>query len=210
MPIYERALLLLGCFLHRERRSQEGGTSASVGSTMPWTGTTVLGCLRDGVAAVACDGQVTADVVILKASARKIRRLYEGRVLAGFAGGAADGLHLFERFEAQLEAHRGRLQRAAVELAKEWRSDKVLRRLEAQLIALDRDHAFLVSGQGDVLEPDDGIVAIGAGAPYALAAARALLRCGQNLEVSALVRDALEIASGICIFTNSNIQVEQL
>jgi ATP-dependent HslUV protease subunit HslV len=170
----------------------------------------VIGCLRDGQAAIACDGQVTADTVILKASARKVRRLYKGRVLAGFAGGAADGLHLFERFESQLETHRGRLQRAAVELAKEWRSDKFLRRLEAQLIAIDGDHAFLISGIGDVLEPDDGIVAIGSGAPYAMAAGRALLRCGQDMEVPALVREALQIASEICIFTNSNILVEQL
>jgi ATP-dependent HslUV protease, peptidase subunit HslV len=175
-----------------------------------WHGTTVIGCLREGHAAIASDGQVTADAVILKAGARKIRRLYNGHVLAGFAGGAADGLHLFERFEAQLEAHRGRLQRAAVELAKEWRSDRVLRRLEAQLVALDNEHAFLLSGQGDVLEPDDGIVAIGSGAPYALAACRALVRFVPGITAAGAVEEALKIAAEICIYTNDQIQIEQL
>ncbi len=176
----------------------------------PWRGTTVIGCLRAGRAAIASDGQVTAEAVILKAGARKIRRLYNGRVLAGFAGGAADGLHLFERFEAQLEAHRGRLQRAAVELAKEWRSDRVLRRLEAQLVALDGEHAFLLSGLGDVLEPDDGIVAIGSGAPYALAACRALVRFVPDITAARAVEEALKIAAEICVYTNDRIHVEQL
>lgn len=175
-----------------------------------WIGTTVIGCLRDGHAAIACDGQVTADTIILKSGARKIRRLYHGKIIAGFAGGAADGLHLFERFESQLEAHRGRLQRAAVELAKEWRSDKMLRRLEAQLIALDKEHAFLLSGSGDVLEPDDGIVAIGSGAPYALAACRALIGFGKKMSAASLVRASMGIASGICVYTNDQIQLEQL
>jgi len=181
-----------------------------VSGTEQWRGTTVIGCVRGGVAAIASDGQVTADAIVIKARARKIRRLYEGRVLAGFAGGAADGLHLFERFEAQLEAHRGRLQRAAVELAKEWRSDKFLRRLEAQLIALDREQAFLLSGQGDVLEPDDGIVAIGSGAPYALAACRALQRHAPSFDAPQLVRASLEVAAGICVYTNQEIELEQL
>ena len=172
--------------------------------------TTVIGCIADGCAAIACDGQVSTDTIILKGKARKIRRLYHGRVLAGFAGGAADGLHLFERFESQLEAHRGRLQRASVELAKEWRSDKVLRRLEAQLIALDKEHAFLLSGLGDVLEPDDGIVAIGSGAPYAVAACRALARHAGEMSVTEKVREALRIASEICVYTNSEIRVEEL
>ncbi len=175
-----------------------------------WHGTTVLGCVWKGQAAIACDGQVTADTVILKAGARKIRRLFNGKVLAGFAGGAADGLHLFERFEAQLEAHRGRLQRAAVELAKEWRSDKMLRRLEAQLVALDGEHAFLLSGVGDVLEPDDGIVAIGSGAPYALAACRALTRFNAQITAAEAVSEALKIAAEICVYTNDQIRIEQL
>ncbi len=175
-----------------------------------WHGTTVIGCLREGHAAIASDGQVTAEAVILKSGARKIRRLYNGRVLAGFAGGAADGLHLFERFEAQLEAHRGQLQRAAVELAKEWRSDRVLRRLEAQLVALDGEHAFLLSGLGDVLEPDDGIVAIGSGAPYALAACRALVRFVPGITAAGAVEEALKIAAEICVYTNDRIQIEQL
>jgi len=172
--------------------------------------TTVIGCVRNGRAALGCDGQVTLGQTIVKSGARKIRRLYEGRVLAGFAGGAADGLHLFERFERQLEAHGGRMQRAAVELAKEWRSDRILRRLEAQLIVLDACQAFLLSGAGDVIEPDDGIVAIGAGAPYALAACRALLRHGGEMAVGTAVRHALEIAAEICIYTNSSLHLEEL
>lgn len=175
-----------------------------------WRGTTVIGCVREGAAAIACDGQVTLGTTVLKRSARKIRRLYEGRVLAGFAGGAADGLHLFERFEQHLETQRGRLQRAALELAKEWRSDRILRRLDAQLIALDAEHAFLISGAGDILEPDDGIVAIGAGAPYALAACRALTRHAGHLPAEEAVRRSLEIAAEICIYTNDAIQSERL
>lgn len=177
---------------------------------MRMLGTTVIACTRGGEAAIACDGQVTAGGMILKRGARKIRRLYEGRVLAGFAGGAADGLHLFERFELQLETHGGRLPRAALELAKEWRSDRLLRRLDAQLIALDAEHAFLISGAGDILEPDDGLVAIGAGAPYALAASRALLRHAGPLSVEEVVRHALTITAEICVYTNDAIQVERL
>jgi len=190
--------------------TQGGANPRARGSHRRWHGTTVIGCLRAGHAAIASDGQVTADAVILKAGARKIRRIHNGRVLAGFAGGAADGLHLFERFEAQLEAHRGRLQRAAIELAKEWRSDRVLRRLEAQLVALDNEHAFLLSGLGDVLEPDDGIVAIGSGAPYALAACRALVRFVPDMSAASAVEEALKIAAEICVYTNDRIQIEQL
>jgi ATP-dependent HslUV protease subunit HslV len=177
---------------------------------MRMLGTTVIACTRGGEAAIACDGQVTAGGMILKRGARKIRRLYDGRVLAGFAGGAADGLHLFERFELQLETHGGRLPRAALELAKEWRSDRLLRRLDAQLVALDGEHAFLISGAGDILEPDDGLVAIGAGAPYALAASRALLRHAGSLGVEEILRQALTITAEICIYTNDAIQVERL
>lgn len=181
-----------------------------MGNIAPWSGTTVIGCLHEGHAALGADGQVTADTVIIKAHARKVHRLYQGKILAGFAGGAADGLHLFERFELQLEAHRGRLQRAAMELAKEWRSDKILRRLEAQLVAMDDQHAFLLSGMGDVLEPDDGIVAIGSGAPYALAACRALVRSGAQRTAGEIVRESLTIASEICVYTNAEIQLEEL
>ncbi|MFH1143077.1 MAG: ATP-dependent protease subunit HslV [Candidatus Eisenbacteria bacterium] len=172
--------------------------------------TTVIGCVRNGRAAIVCDGQVTLGAVVVKAGARKIRRIHHGKVLAGFAGGAADGLHLFERFEAQLEAHRGQLQRAAVELAKEWRSDRVLRRLDAQLVALDREHAFLLTGAGDLIEPDDGIVAIGAGAPYALAACRALIRGVPAVSAGDAVRQALGIAAEICIYTNQTVHCEEL
>jgi len=173
-------------------------------------GTTVIGYVRDGKAAVACDGQVTAERTIIKATARKIRLLHHGQILAGFAGGAADGLHLFERFESLLEAHGGRLQRAAVEFAKEWRSDRVLRRLEAQLVVLNREQAFLLSGAGDILEPDDGIAAIGAGAPYALAACRTLLRFVPDMSVGDCLRESLRIAAEICIYTNEVIQLEEL
>jgi len=177
---------------------------------MSMRATSVIGCVRSGRAAIACDGQVTLGAIVVKANARKIRRLYHGQVLAGFAGGAADGLHLFERFETQLEGHRGQLQRAAVELAKEWRSDRVLRRLEAQLIVLDREHAFLLTGAGDLIEPDDGILAIGSGAPYALAACRALTRALPDLPAGDAVRRALEIAAEICIYTNATIHTEEL
>lgn len=173
-------------------------------------GTTVIGCVRDGRAAIASDGQVTAGEVIIKAHARKIRSLYHGQVLAGFAGGAADGLRLFERFEALLDQHRGRLANAAVDFAKEWRSDRVLRRLEAQLVALDRERGFLLSGAGDILEPDDGILAIGAGGPYALAACRALQRAKSALTLPEQLREALRIAAEISIYTNEAIQVEEL
>lgn len=177
---------------------------------MELRGTTVIACVEAGRAAIACDGQVTAGATVIKTTARKVRALHQGSVLAGFAGGAADGLRLFERFEALLERHRGRLERAAVEFAKEWRSDRVLRRLEAQLVAIDRERAFLLSGAGDILEPDDGIVAIGAGAPYALAACRALARHAPGDSIAARLRAAMAITAEICIYTNDVIHVEQL
>lgn len=164
---------------------------------------------RNGRVAMAGDGQVTLGSTVLKHGARKIRRLYHDRVLAGFAGGVADAFALFERFEKKLEEYGGNLPRAAVQLAKEWRMDKVLRRLEAMLVVADTRHLLLISGSGEVIEPDDGIVAIGSGGPYALAAARALLR-HTSLDAAAIVREAMAIAAGICIYTNEQITVDEL
>ena len=166
--------------------------------------TTILGLVIDGQAALGGDGQVTFGHTILKSTARKIRRLHHGEVLAGFAGSAADGLQLFERFEAKLESCHGNLKKAAVELAKDWRSDRVLRRLAAQLALVSSEQALLVSGSGDVIEPDDGIVAIGSGGPYALAACRALRR-HSSLSVAATVTEALRVASELCIYTGGTI-----
>jgi ATP-dependent HslUV protease subunit HslV len=168
--------------------------------------TTILGVRGSGRAALGGDGQVTVGQTVIKSGARKVRTLRNGTVLAGFAGAAADGFTLFERFESKLEEHGGRLPRAAVELAKDWRSDRVLRRLDALLAVTDLEHAFVISGTGDVVEPDDGIVAIGSGGPYALAAARAL-RDASSLDPAEIVRRALEIAAGICIYTNSQLSV---
>ncbi len=172
-------------------------------------GTTILCVRRDARVAMAGDGQVTFGQTILKANARKIRRLYHDRVLAGFAGGTADAFTLAERFEEKLEKHNGQLARAAVELARDWRSDRILRRLEAMLAVADRDRAFLISGNGDVLEPEDGLIAIGSGGPYAQAAAQALLR-HTDLDAPSLCREAINIAAGICIYTNREILVEEL
>lgn len=172
-------------------------------------GTTILAVRRDGQAALAGDGQVTLGQTAVKHTARKIRRLHNGQVLAGFAGSTADALTLFARFEAKIEEHRGHLDRAAVELAKDWRTDKFLRRLEAFVIALDKDSLFLISGSGDVLTPDDDVAAVGSGGPFALAAARALLR-HSNLDAAALAQEAMQIAASICIYTNDHISVETL
>ena len=172
-------------------------------------GTTILSVRRHGRVALGGDGQVTAGATILKQRARKIRRLYKDRVLAGFAGATADALTLFGRFESKLEEYGGNLLRAAVELAKEWRTDKVLRRLEAMMIAVNAEHSLILSGTGDVVEPDDGVVAIGSGGPYAQAAARALTR-HTDMEAAAIVREALEITSEICIYTNREFTVEEL
>jgi ATP-dependent HslUV protease subunit HslV len=171
--------------------------------------TTVL-CLRHrGQVAIAGDGQVTIGQTIVKAGARKIRKLYHDHVLAGFAGAAADAFTLFQRFEGKLEEHRGNLSRAAVELAKDWRADRVLRRLEALLAVADRDHSFIVSGTGDLIEPDDGLIGIGSGGPYALAAARALV-ARADLDAESIVTEAMRIAAGICIYTNDHVTVETL
>jgi ATP-dependent HslUV protease subunit HslV len=172
-------------------------------------GTTIIAVKRDGRVALGGDGQVTFGNTIMKAGARKIRRLYSDQVLAGFAGSVADSLTLFDRFEQKLDEYRGNLQRAAVELTKEWRLDKYLRRLEAMLIVADKGQILIISGSGEVIEPDDDIAAIGSGGPYALAAARAML-AHTSLDASQIAQSALEIAASICVYTNNCITVEQL
>ena len=158
---------------------------------------------------MAGDGQVTIADIVVKQGARKIRKLYNERVLAGFAGSAADGMALFSKFESKLEEFRGNLKRASVELAKEWRTDRILRRLEALLIVSDPENSYLISGSGDLIEPDDGILAIGSGGAYALAAARALLHYS-NLSATEICKESMRIAADICIYTNSSILVEEL
>jgi ATP-dependent HslUV protease, peptidase subunit HslV len=171
--------------------------------------TTILAVRHRDRSVLAGDGQVTFGSTIVKQSARKIRRLYNDRILAGFAGSAADSFALFSRFESKLEQYRGNLERSAVELAKDWRSDRILRRLEAMLIVLDKTSMFLLSGTGDLIEPDDGIVAIGSGGPYALAAAKALA-ANTDLDARAIAEKAMTIAGEICIYTNQNVAVEEL
>jgi len=171
--------------------------------------TTILGLRHKGQVAVAGDGQVTIGQTVMKHSATKIRRLYNGKIIAGFAGAAADAFTLFERFEEKLERYSGNLPKSAVELAKDWRSDRYLRRLEALLAVLDHKNTFIISGTGDIIEPDDGIAAIGSGGPYALAAARSLLKYS-GLSAAEIAREALQTASEICIYTNDNITIEVL
>ena len=172
-------------------------------------GTTILSVRRDGAVALGGDGQVTLGNVVVKATARKIRRLYHDKVLAGFAGATADAFTLFERFEAKLEKHQGHLVRSAVELAKDWRSDRVLRRLEAMLAIVDAQSSLIITGTGDVLEPELGIVAIGSGGSYAQSAARALL-LHSSLSAEAIVKESLTIAGDLCIYTNQNHVIETL
>jgi ATP-dependent HslUV protease subunit HslV len=172
-------------------------------------GTTILSVRRGNSVAMAGDGQVTLGNIVIKASARKVRRLYNGRILAGFAGGTADAFTLFERFEAKLDKHQGNLLRSAVELAKDWRSDRALRRLEAMLSVADKEVSLIITGNGDVLEPEHGIVAIGSGGSYAQSAARALLE-NTDLAPREIVTKSLEIAADICIYTNRNFTLEVL
>ncbi|NJD24429.1 MAG: ATP-dependent protease subunit HslV [Betaproteobacteria bacterium] len=172
-------------------------------------GTTILSVRRGSAVAMGGDGQVTLGNIVVKATAKKVRRLYDGRILAGFAGGTADAFTLFERFEAKLEKHSGNLVRSAVELAKDWRSDRALRRLEAMLSVADRESSLIITGNGDVLEPEQGIVAIGSGGTYAQSAARALLE-NTDLPPLAIVTKALEIAGDLCIYTNRNFTLEVL
>lgn len=171
--------------------------------------TTILAVRRNGITAIGGDGQVTLGHSVIKHGAKKIRRLYNSRVIVGFAGSAADGLALMERLEAKLEEFRGNLLRASVELAKEWRMDKYLRRLEALLLVVDRENMLLLSGNGDVIEPDEPIVAIGSGGDYARSAAMALYR-NTNMPAEDIVKEALKIAGEICIYTNSNFVIEKL
>jgi ATP-dependent HslUV protease subunit HslV len=171
--------------------------------------TTIICVRRNGKVALAGDGQVTLGDTVIKHSARKIRRLFNEKILSGFAGSSADSFALFSRFEAKLEQFHGNLGRAAVELAKDWRTDRTLRHLEAVMIVADDKNSFLIAGNGDLIEPDDGLIAIGSGGPYALAAARALLKYTQ-LSAREIALEAMEIAGKICIYTNQNITVEEL
>lgn len=172
-------------------------------------GTTILAVRHKGKVVMAGDGQVSLGHAVVKHTARKVRRVYHGQILAGFAGGTADAVTLYEKFEKKLESYNGNLRRAAVELARDWRADRVLRRLEALMAVADRESSLLISGSGDILEPDDGIVAIGSGGNYALAAARALIKHA-DLDARAIAAEALRIAAEICIFTNDQIVIEEL
>jgi len=171
--------------------------------------TTIIGVRKDGQVAMGGDGQVSLGETVLKERARKIRKIYNDSIITGFAGASADALALFEKFESRIEQYKGNLTRAVVELAKEWRTDKILRRLEALLAVMDREHSFILAGSGEIIEPDDGIVAIGSGGGYGLAAARALVKYS-DLDASAIVEESLRVASHICVYTNDNITVEVL
>ncbi len=171
--------------------------------------TTILSVRHNGKIAIGGDGQVTMNAVVVKKNARKIRKLYKDKVFVGFAGSAADSFALLERFESKLEEYQGNVLRSAHELAKDWRTDKVLRRLESLLIAVDKDYTLLISGNGDIIEPDDGVIGIGSGGSYATAAARALVK-HSDLSSAQIVEEALNIAADICIYTNSNIHVEEV
>ncbi|WKZ34083.1 MAG: ATP-dependent protease subunit HslV [Thermodesulfobacteriota bacterium] len=176
---------------------------------MEFHGTTIIAVRRDGRVAIAGDGQVTLGATVMKKGAVKVRRLLEGKVLAGFAGSTADAMTLFDKFEAKLEAARGNITRAVIELAKDWRTDRILRRLEALLVVADREHTFVISGNGDVIEPEEGIAAIGSGGAFALAAAKMLAR-HTALDARTIAEEALKTAAEICIYTNNNITVEEL
>ncbi len=173
------------------------------------TGTTIIAVRHQGKIAIAGDGQVTLGNTVMKHGARKVRRLYKDQIIAGFAGSTADAFTLFEKFESKLEQYHGNLYRAAVELAKDWRTDRMLRRLEALLIVADREKILVLSGTGDIIEPDDGVAAIGSGGPYALAAARALIH-HSDLDARAIVQEAMRISAQICIYTNDQVVVEEM
>jgi ATP-dependent HslUV protease subunit HslV len=175
----------------------------------PLHGTTILAVRRNGKTAIAGDGQVTVGATVMKHNAKKVRKMYNDKVLAGFAGATADAFTLFEKFEAKLDQYHGNLTRAAVELAKDWRTDRVLRRLEALMIVADHERSFILSGNGDVIEPENGISAIGSGGPYALAAAKALVD-HTKLDTREIVEEAMKIAAEICIYTNNVVTIEEL
>ncbi len=181
----------------------------AMAETPTFHGTTIISVRRDGRVALGCDGQVTLGNIVIKASAKKVRRLYKEQVLAGFAGATADAFTLFARFEAKLEKHQGHLMRSAVELTKDWRSDRVLRRLEAMLVVADKEATLILTGNGDVLEPEHGIAAVGSGGAYAQAAARALLT-HSALDAPAIVKESLTIAGDLCIYTNQHHTIEVL
>lgn len=197
----------------------KGDTSGSLGSaqkgkqnmpsTQPLHGTTILAVRRGKQVAVAGDGQITMKDTVMKHRAKKVRRIYKDRIIVGFAGATADALNLYERFEGKLEQFNGNMTRAAVELAKEWRTDKYLRRLEAILVAVDADHFFLISGSGDVIEPDEGVFGIGSGGAYAQAAAMALIQ-HTDLKARSIAEIAMKIAASLCVYTNDNVTVEEL
>lgn len=172
-----------------------------------WHGTTILSVRKNGKAAIGADGQVSLGPTIIKASAKKLRTMAHGKILAGFAGATADAFTLFERLEEKLEKHPGQLTRAAVELAKDWRTDKYLRKLEAMMIILDKDVTLIITGNGDVLEPEDGVAAIGSGGNYALSAARALIDI-KNLSAEDIIKKSMKIAGDICVYTNNNLTME--
>jgi len=176
---------------------------------LKFRGTTVIALKHRGKSVMGGDGQVTFGDTILKSGAKKVRKIFDGRVVAGFAGSTADAFTLFDRFESKLQKYQGNLMRASVELAKDWRTDKILRRLEALLIVMDKDHMFIISGSGDVVEPEEGVAAIGSGGNYALSAAKALLR-HSNLSAEEIVRESLRIASEICVYTNEKFVIESL
>lgn len=175
---------------------------------MTWRGTTILSVRKEGDVVIAGDGQVTMGSVVVKASAKKVRSLANGKILTGFAGSTADAFTLYERLEQKLEKHSNQLQRACVELAKDWRTDKYLRRLEAMMAVVDKDHSFVLTGNGDVLQPDDGIIGIGSGGNYALSAARALI--DTDLSAEEIVRKSMKIAADICIYTNHSLVLEKI
>ena len=193
----------------RQKVAPARGGSERAGDLLRIRGTTVICVRHQGRVALAGDGQVSIGPTIVKAGARKVRKLYHDRVVAGFAGTAADAFTLFEKFEAKLDEYRGNLSRAAVELAKDWRTDRILRRLEALLAVADKEHSFILSGSGEIIEPDDGVVGIGSGGPFALAAARALI-AHSDLDAKQIVEEAMRIAAAICVYTNDRVTVEEL
>jgi ATP-dependent HslUV protease subunit HslV len=195
--------------IHFKTPLQEKTTGGIMSELSPMHGTTILSIRKNGKTVIAGDGQVTVGATVMKHNAKKVRKLYDEKILAGFAGATADAFTLFEKFEAKLEQYHGNLTRAAVELAKDWRTDRVLRRLEALMIVADAERSFILSGNGDVIEPENGVSAIGSGGPYALAAARALMD-HTNLDARKVVEEAMKIAAEICIYTNKEITVEEL
>lgn len=196
--------------MDRRQRTRLGGDNGQGSMPFePMRSTTVLAVRKDGRAVMAGDGQVSLGETIMKHKAVKVRFMYKDMVLVGFAGAAADAFNLFERLEGKLETYKGNLTRAAVELAKDWRTDRILRRLEALILAMDREHMLIISGTGDVIEPDESVAAIGSGGPYALAAARALV-AHSSLDAPSIAKEAMKIASSICVYTNEHIVIEEI